>query len=182
MDSIRGGKFALANTNKMLKSYQGLTGLKTGYIREAGFCISASAEREGLGLVAVVMAAPTKENRMADATALLNYGFANFTSYTPPADLLQPLPVTRGQADTVQPVLQDSRTFVVEKEKAAQLETQLDLPEAVEAPVAKGQPLGQLIVTSGSEILLTVPVVAAEGVEALGLKDLFFSLWGCLLG
>ncbi len=182
MDSIRGGKFALANTNKMLKSYQGLTGLKTGYIREAGFCISASAEREGLGLVAVVMAAPTKENRMADATALLNYGFANFTSYTPPADLLQPLPVTRGQADTVQPVLQDSRTFVVEKEKAAQLETQLDLPEAVEAPVAKWQPLGQLTVTSGSEILLTVPVVAVEGVEALGLKDLFFSLWGCLLG
>lgn len=82
MDTVRGGKFGLANTNKMLKSYQGLTGLKTGYIREAGFCISASAERDGLSLVAVVMAAPTKENRTADATALLNYGFANFTAYT----------------------------------------------------------------------------------------------------
>ena len=86
MDTVRGGKFGLANTNKMLKSYQGLTGLKTGYIREAGFCISASAERDGLSLVAVVMAAPTKENRTADATALLNYGFANFTAYTPAAE------------------------------------------------------------------------------------------------
>lgn len=84
MDSIRGGKFALANTNKMLRSYKGLTGLKTGYIREAGFCISASAERDGLSLVAVVMAAPTKEERMADATSLLNYGFANFAAWTPP--------------------------------------------------------------------------------------------------
>ena len=94
MDSIRGGKFSLANTNKMLKSYPGLTGLKTGYIAEAGYCISASAERDGLSLVAVVMAAPTKETRMADASALLNYGFANFMAYTPPADVLTPVPVT----------------------------------------------------------------------------------------
>ena len=100
MDSIRGGKFALANTNKMLRSYKGLTGLKTGYIREAGFCISASAEREGLSLVAVVMAAPTKEDRMADAAALLNYGFANFTAWTPPEESCAAVPVTLGRADS----------------------------------------------------------------------------------
>lgn len=115
MDTVRGGKFGLANTNKMLKSYQGLTGLKTGYIREAGFCISASAERDGLSLVAVVMAAPTKENRTADATALLNYGFANFTAYMPAADDLAPIPVTLGTAETVQPVLEGSDSFVIKR-------------------------------------------------------------------
>ncbi|MDO4269992.1 MAG: D-alanyl-D-alanine carboxypeptidase family protein [Eubacteriales bacterium] len=182
MDSIRGGKFALANTNKMLKSYQGLTGLKTGYISEAGFCISASAEREGLGLVAVVMAAPTKEARMADATALLNYGFANFTAYTPPSDALAPVPVTLGKADFVQPVMEGGETLVIEKAKAAELETRLDLPETLAAPVEAGQKIGELTVLSGGETVLTVPLTAAESVEAKGLRDLFSSFWSELLG
>ena len=119
----------------MLKSYPGLTGLKTGYISEAGFCISASAERDGLSLVAVVMAAPTKETRMADASALLNYGFANFAAYTPPADILTPVPVALGRADTVQPAMQGGTSFIVEKAKADTLETHLELPESLTAPV-----------------------------------------------
>ena len=182
MDSIRGGTFSLANTNKMLKSYQGLTGLKTGYISEAGYCISASAERDGLSLVAVVMAAPTKENRMADATALLNYGFANFTSYTPPADILTPVPVKLGRADTVQPVMQGSTSFIVEKEMAQQLETHLELPESISAPVQAGQQIGSLTVTSGGQTLLEAPLVASETVEALSVPELFRSLLGSLCG
>ena len=182
MDSIRGGKFSLANTNKMLKSYPGLTGLKTGYISEAGFCISASAERDGLSLVAVVMAAPTKETRMADASALLNYGFANFTVYTPPADLLQPIPVQLGNADSVQPVLQDSQSFVVEKEKASQLETHLELPDTLQAPVEAGQQIGELTVSSGGETLLTLPITAAEAVEMTTIPDLLLEFLGKLAG
>ena len=182
MDSIRGGKFSLANTNKMLKSYPGLTGLKTGYISEAGFCISASAERDGLSLVAVVMAAPTKETRMADASALLNYGFANFTVYTPPDDLLQPVPVQLGNADFVQPVLQNDQSIVVEKEKAAQLETQLDLPEALQAPITAGQQIGQLTVTSGGETLLQLPITAAEDVAARSVPGLLIEFMGKLVG
>lgn len=182
MDSIRGGKFSLANTNKMLKSYPGLTGLKTGYISEAGFCISASAERDGLSLVAVVMAAPTKETRMADASALLNYGFANFTVYTPPDDLLQPVPVQLGNADFVQPVLQNDQSIVVEKEKAAQLETQLDLPEALQAPITAGQQIGQLTVTSGGETLLQLPITAAEEVAARSVPGLLIEFMGKLVG
>lgn len=182
MDSIRGGKFSLANTNKMLKSYPGLTGLKTGYISEAGFCISASAERDGLSLVAVVMAAPTKETRMADASALLNYGFANFTVYTPPADLLQPVPVQLGNADSVQPVLQDSQSFVVEKEKASQLETHLELPDTLQAPVEAGQQIGELTVSSGGETLLTLPITAAEAVEMTTIPDLLLEFLGKLAG
>ncbi|MGO5029960.1 D-alanyl-D-alanine carboxypeptidase family protein [Candidatus Agathobaculum pullicola] len=182
MDSIRGGKFSLANTNKMLKSYPGLTGLKTGYISEAGFCISASAERDGLSLVAVVMAAPTKETRMADASALLNYGFANFTVYTPPDDLLQPVPVQLGNANFVQPILQNDQSIVVEKEKAAQLETQLDLPEALQAPITAGQQIGQLTVTSGGETLLQLPITAAEDVAARSVPGLLIEFMGKLVG
>ena len=182
MDSIRGGKFSLANTNKMLKSYPGLTGLKTGYISEAGFCISASAERDGLSLVAVVMAAPTKETRMADASALLNYGFANFTVYTPPDDLLQPVPVQLGSADFVQPVLQNDQSIVVEKEKAAQLETQLDLPDALQAPITAGKQIGELTVTSGGETLMRLPITAAEDVQARSIPGLLLAFLGKLVG
>ena len=182
MDSIRGGKFSLANTNKMLKSYPGLTGLKTGYTSEAGYCISASAERDGLSLIAVVMAAPTKENRMADATALLNYGFANFTAYTPPQDALAPVPVALGKADSVQPVLQDESSFVIEKIQAGELETQIELPELLTAPVEAGQEIGSLTVTSGGQTVLRVPLAAAETVEAVTPPDLFRTLLGSLFG
>lgn len=182
MDSIRDGKFSLANTNKMLKSYPGLTGLKTGYIAEAGFCISASAERDGLSLVAVVMAAPTKETRMADASALLNYGFANFTVYTPPDDLLQPVPVQLGSADFVNPVLSSDQSIVIEKEKAAQLETQLNLPESLQAPITAGQQIGELTVTSGGETLLQLPITAAEDVEARSIPGLLLAFLGKLVG
>ncbi len=182
MDSIRGGKFSLANTNKMLKSYPGLTGLKTGYTSEAGYCISASAERDGLSLIAVVMAAPTKENRMADATALLNYGFANFTAYTPPQDALAPVPVALGKADSVQPVLQDESSFVIEKTQAGELETQIELPESLTAPVEAGQEIGSLTVTSGGQTVLRVPLAAAETVEAVTPPDLFRTLLGSLFG
>ena len=182
MDSIRGGKFSLANTNKMLKSYPGLTGLKTGYTSEAGYCISASAERDGLSLIAVVMAAPTKENRMADATALLNYGFANFTAYTPPQDALAPVPVALGKADSVQPVLQDESSYVIEKIQAGELETQIELPESLTAPVEAGQEIGSLTVTSGGQTVLRVPLAAAETVEAVTPPDLFRTLLGSLFG
>lgn len=182
MDSIRGGKFSLANTNKMLKSYPGLTGLKTGYTSEAGYCISASAERDGLSLIAVVMAAPTKENRMADATTLLNYGFANFTAYMPPQDALAPVPVELGRADSVQPVLQDESSFVIEKTQAGELETQIELPESLTAPVEAGQEIGSLIVTSGGQTVLRVPLAAAETVEAVTPPDLFRTLLGSLFG
>ena len=182
MDSIRGGTFSLANTNKMLKSYPGLTGLKTGYISEAGYCISASAERDGLSLVAVVMAAPTKENRMADASALLNYGFANFAAYTPPADELTPVPVALGLADSVQPVMQGGASFIVEKEKISALETHMELPAALTAPVQAGQEIGKLTVTNGGETLLEVPLTAAETVEAVTVAALFLSFLGGLSG
>lgn len=176
MDSIRGGKFALANTNKMLRSYKGLTGLKTGYIREAGFCISASAERDGLSLVAVVMAAPTKEERMADATALLNYGFANFAAWTPPEEALAPVPVSLGRADSVPLRIEGESACVLEKSAAASAEAERNVPDCLTAPVEEGQQVGTLYLKSGGETVLTVPLYAAESVDAVTVFDLWTRL------
>lgn len=181
MDTIRDGKFALANTNKMLKSYQGINGLKTGYIAEAGFCISASAERDGLNLVAVVMAAPTKEKRTADVTSLLNYGFANFAAYTPPEDVLSPMPVVLGDAPSVQPIIQGGGSLILEKSVINQLETVLDLPESIAAPITAGQQLGELRIISNGQTLLTTPIVAAETIEAKRLSGIFMDILRALV-
>ena len=152
---------------------KGLTGLKTGYIREAGFCISASAERGGLSLVAVVMAAPTKEDRMADAAALLNYGFANFTAWTPPEESCAAVPVTLGRADTVALRMEGDSVCVLEKSAVSTVEAERRVPESLTAPVEEGQQVGELIVRNGGETLLTVPLCAAESVEAVTVFDLF---------
>lgn len=119
---------------------------------------------------------------MADASALLNYGFANFAAYTPPADILMPVPVALGRADTVQPVMQGGTSFIVEKAKADTLETHLELPESLTAPVKQGQEIGRLTVTSGGETLLEVPLAAAEAVEAVTVVDLFTSFLCGLCG
>ena len=183
MDTIRGGQFSLANTNKMLRSYQGLIGLKTGYISEAGFCISAAAERDGMTLIATVMAAPTKEDRMADATALLNYGFANFAPYTPDlSEALTPVPVTMGRAETVDVEAGACGTLIVEKEKLAGLQTRVTLPESVEAPVAAGQVLGTAEVLDGETVLASIELTAAAAVERLTFRDLYLSLLRVMLG
>lgn len=174
MDSIRNGEFQLANTNKMLRSYNGLIGLKTGYISEAGFCISAAAERDGMTLIATVMAAPTKEDRMADASALLNYGFANFTSYAPDTSSLpERLPVRLGKTSSVKLSAECSDTVTVEKERASALETRITLPDELAAPVVQGQKIGEMCILSDGETLMTVPIKAAETVEQKGILDIY---------
>ncbi|MCI9482911.1 MAG: D-alanyl-D-alanine carboxypeptidase [Clostridiaceae bacterium] len=174
MDTIRNGEFSLANTNKMLKSYEGMIGLKTGYISQAGFCISAAAERSGMTLIATVMAAPTKEARTADVSSLLNYGFANFAPYTPNlSGKLNPVAVRLGKELSVTPVPENAGSLVLAKEELAELTTEVQLVDAVDAPVEKGQKLGSAIVKSGGEVLMTIPLTAANTVEALTFGDIY---------
>ena len=176
MDTIRNGEFSLANTNKMLRSYNGLVGLKTGYISEAGFCISAVAERDGMTLIATVMGAPTKEDRTADATVLLDYGFANFAPYTPDLSAaLTPLRVRMGQKETVTLEAGEIQPVVVAKEEAANVTTETHLPDAVDAPIEAGQELGSVTVKSGDKTLLTIPLAAAEAVDRLRFGDVYQS-------
>ena len=163
-DSIRGGTFDLANTNKLIRRYDGATGLKTGYTASAGYCISATAEREGMELIAVVMKGETADKRNADAKALLNYGFSAYALVSAaPEEPLPALPVTMGETDSVSLTLPpDALTAVVEKGQAAALERRIDLPESLPAPVRQGQQVGTLTLCSGDTELLTVPILAAE--------------------
>ena len=170
MDTLRGGTFGLSNTNKLIRFYDGATGLKTGFTREAGYCISATAERDGMELIAVIMKGTTSDSRNADAKTLLNYGFSTYTLVdVQPQEPLAPLPVTLGAADSVALTLPaEGHTLLVEKSRAGSLTQTVDLPESVAAPVQAGQQLGTLTVTdSGGDTLLTVPLLAAEPVEAL---------------
>ena len=163
-DSIRGGTFDLANTNKLIRRYDGAMGLKTGYTASAGYCISATAEREGMELIAVVMKGETADKRNADAKALLNYGFSAYALVSAaPEEPLPALPVTMGETDSVSLTLPpDALTAVVEKAQAAALERRIDLPESLPAPVRQGQQVGTLTLCSGDTELMTVPILAAE--------------------
>ena len=163
-DSIRNGTFDLANTNKLIRRYDGATGLKTGYTASAGYCISATAEREGMELIAVVMKGETADKRNADAKALLNYGFSAYALVSAaPEEALPALPVTMGEVDTVSLTLPpDALTAVVEKAQVASLERRIDLPESLPAPVRQGQQVGTLTLCSGDTELMTVPILAAE--------------------
>ena len=163
-DSIRNGTFDLANTNKLIRRYDGATGLKTGYTTSAGYCISATAEREGMELIAVVMKGETADKRNTDAKALLNYGFSAYALVSAaPEEPLPALPVTMGEVDTVALMLPpDALTAVVEKAQAAALERRIDLPESLPAPVRQGQQVGTLTLCSGDTELMTVPILAAE--------------------
>ena len=163
-DSIRGGTFDLANTNKLIRRYDGATGLKTGYTASAGYCISATAEREGMELIAVVMKGETADKRNADAKALLNYGFSAYALVSAaPEEPLPARPVTMGETDSVSLTLPpDALTAVVEKAQAAALERRIDLPESLPAPVRQGQQVGTLTLCSGDTELMTVPILAAE--------------------
>ena len=177
-DSIRNGTFDLANTNKLIRRYDGATGLKTGYTASAGYCISATAEREGMELIAVVMKGETADKRNADAKALLNYGFSAYALVSAaPEEPLPALPVTMGEVDTVALTLPpDALTAVVEKAQAAALERRIDLPESLPAPVRQGQQVGTLTLCSGDTELMTVPILAAEDAAGRSWGQMFTDL------
>ena len=174
MDTIRGGTFGLSNTNKLVRFYDGCTGLKTGYTERAGYCISATAERDGMELIAVIMKGETADKRNEDAKTLLNYGFSTYqlTDITP-ADPLPALPVTLGQTDTVALTLPSEGTTVLRRKGEGAPETALDIPEAVTAPVTQGQQVGELTVTFPDGDVLRLPVLAAEGVARRTWGQLF---------
>ena len=182
-DYIREGTSVLNNTNKMLKSYQGITGLKTGFTTTAGYCISATAEREGLHLIAVVMGGASRESRNGDAAALLNWGFANYAAVTLTADRpLLPVPVEMGRRQWVEVELGQQTPLVLERASLGTLEKTVELPERVHAPVEQGQALGCLVVRQGGAEVCRVPIVACGSVERLGLWDVFQRVLMCVCG
>lgn len=169
MDTLRGGATQLVNTNKLLKSYSGITGLKTGTTGKAGVCISASAERDGLRLIAVVLGAASGKERFQAASTLLDYGFSHFESAAAelPADAPLSLPVERGTAESVALTYTAPERCLMPKGESSTLQVALDLPQKLAAPIRAGETVGTVKISNGSAELASYPVTAAQDVDAL---------------
>ena len=176
MDTVRDGQFGLSNTNKLVRFYDGTTGLKTGYTSAAGHCLSASAERNGMELIAVVLHCASSTDRFESAKALLNYGFSNYALVTPELGELPAVPVTLGTAAEITPVLADETPILIDKALAAGAETRVCVDESGTAPVEAGQTLGTLTITSGGQTIAERDLVAPEAVEALRWGDVFLQM------
>lgn len=174
MDSLRDGAFQLANTNKLIRFYEGATGLKTGSTDSALYCLSATAEREGMELIAVVLKSPSSDKRFESAKSMLNFGFANYTLLDVyPNAALPPIDVLLGVSSQVQPKLARSSRILIPKSDLNNVNTELHLSENVEAPVEAGQKLGEMVVTVNGAERETIPIIASEGVERLTVPGIF---------
>ena len=173
MDTVRDGTFGLANTNKLVRFYNGATGLKTGFTSSAGYCLSATASREGLSLVAVVMGAESSQDRFSACKQMLDYGFANFALVEPEVPQANEVAVKLGKSGSVTAVPGEETKLLIDKSQRGDITTEITLEEFVTAPVSKGQKIGTLTVKAGDQILAQVNMVAEEGVERLRWGDVF---------
>ena len=175
MDTVRNGTFGLANTNKMVRFYNGCTGLKTGFTQKAGYCLSATAKREDMELIAVVMGAESSQDRFGACKQLLDYGFANFALVSPQTQA-QTVPVRLGTDNTVTAVPAEKGAVLIDKSQKSMVETQIELLPEVAAPVGKGQRLGTVTLKAGQQILKEIPLIAEEGVARLTWSEIFWQI------
>ena len=179
MDSLRGGKTELVNTNRLVRFYQGCIGLKTGTTTKAGFCVSAVAEREGTTLCAVILGAKNSDERFNSAAKLLDYGFSNYESITPKIDLSQaePVKVSGGLQRFATPVLaQQNFQVTVPKGEGGNVRTKIEMNRQIAAPVEKGQVIGKVTVYLGKEVLGTAALVSADSIGKLTFWQAFKKL------
>lgn len=176
MDTVRDGRFGLANTNKLIHAYPGATGLKTGYTQQAMHCLSASAERDGVEYIAVVLHAESSKARFADAATLLNFAFANYSLYSVAANtVIPPVRVRFAETDSVQPVLSGTDAIVVRKGMAAP-QTDIALNEDLCAPLEPGAQVGTVTVTDSSGDTLILPLVVPDGAARISTAHLWLQL------
>ena len=180
MDTVRGGLFGLTNTNRLVRYYSGCTGLKTGYTSQAGYCVSASAERNGVSLICVVMGAESSEIRNSTATSLLDWGFANYGVYRHEAKALEPLKVLGGVADSVEIGYEDF-SFVTEKSSIGKIQYKIVLPESISAPIASGDKVGEVVFTLDGKEIGRIPITALATVNRIGFGELWLRMLGRFL-
>ncbi|WP_411676641.1 D-alanyl-D-alanine carboxypeptidase family protein [Caproicibacter sp.] len=178
MDNVRGGKTQLVNTNKLLKSYKGITGLKTGTTGKAGSCISATAERDGVSLIAVVLGSSSTSDRFKAASTLLDYGFANWSVVKPqiPPEANVPIVVENGMNAVVEPNVNSNESILVPKGKAGDVKSKVSLNSEIRAPVEEGQVLGKITYSLNNEVLKESEIRAKKAVEAITFTSAFFLL------
>ena len=176
MDTLRDGTFGLSNTNKLVRFYSGATGLKTGFTSGAGYCLSASAQRDGMELIAVVMGSSTSKDRFNGCKMLLDRGFANWAVVEPALQGELTVPVTLGKETQVEAVLGTADAILLEKGLKGSVTTDIELEASVAAPVSTGQRLGTMTVRAGEQVLAKLPLVAKAPVEKLGYWDIVVML------
>ena len=174
MDTIRDGAFGLTNTNRLVRFYRGCTGLKTGSTAKAKFCVSVTAEREGLSLICVVMAANSRDERNAIATKLLDFGFANYATLEAAGGTLEAR-VTGGKTATLT-LGYPAFSATVPKGAASRVEKAVELPETIAAPVEAGQEVGHVTYTLDGKELGRVPITASSAVEKMDISTMFWRL------
>lgn len=181
MDTLRDGQFQLANTNKLIYYYNGATGLKTGSTDKALFCLSATAMRDNMELIAVVLGSPTSSDRFESAKSLLNYGFANYTILdVQPTEAIPPVLVNLGTAPSVQPVPSKSSRILVTKNNMNNVRTEISITDTVDAPVEPGQRLGEMTVYMDDAEYEVIPLIASEPVPRLSFSQIFTKLLNVL--
>ncbi len=171
MDTVRNGEFGLTNTNRLIRFYKGATGLKTGSTSKAGFCISATAERDGMTLIAVIMASPSRDSRNNSAVSLLNYGFSNYTLYKNPTSVSVDIPVIKGIEQNCHTVSEEFCT-VIPKNQAGNVEIKTETETFLTAPVSKGQVVGKITYTANGKTLGTSKIIASEAIDTIGFFDI----------
>lgn len=169
MDTLREGTTELVNTNKLVRFYKGCTGLKTGTTSGAGSCVSVSATRDGMELIAVVMGCTTSKDRFNSARTLLDYGFANFSVYKPTLtkEELAPVSVSKGTKENVNVMLGESDVLVIPKGQDKSIKKSISMAENLAAPVMKGQAIGKLTLTLNEEELASFDIVSCDNCEAM---------------
>lgn len=177
-DSLRNGQSGLSNTNKLVRNYSGCTGLKTGSTSLALFNLSASATRDGLSLIAVIMKAPTSAIRFSNASSLLDYGFSNYSykSFGTQSEVVKSIAVTKGVSQEINAVYETSPSFLIKKGEESSITYEINLPESVQAPITQGQQLGTIKYYLNSSELETVSLIAENSVTKISLLNMTKSL------
>jgi len=183
MDSLRDGASELVNTNKLVRHYNGATGLKTGTTAAAGHCLAATAERDGIAFVAVILGCETTDERFGGARAMLDYGFANYTLYIPAADetALPAVTVRHGTADAVKVKVGEATPLLLKRGQEKQVTPKIELAQTVEAPVTAGQVLGEWQLLLDNEVIAKIPLCAEKQVDKMTLKSALTRIFALLV-
>ena len=174
-DSIRNGEFTLTNTNRLVRYYDGCNGLKTGSTDKAGYCVSATAKRGNMQLIAVILGARTRDERNAAARELLDYGFANFSLYEKSEEYIEDIKITKGSIDNA-PLYSSSFRTVIDKAKQGSVELEYDIPETIIAPIKAGDSVGKVIYKIDGEQIGSSKIYIKEDVEKIAFTDLFIRI------
>ena len=174
-DSIRNGEFTLTNTNRLVRYYDGCNGLKTGSTDKAGYCVSVTAKRGNMQLVAVIMGAKTRDERNAAARELLDYGFANFALYEREESFVESIPVTKGTVN-ITPIYSGGLSIVIDKSNQGKIQMEYEIPDTLTAPLKEGEIVGRVIYKVGDEQIGASDIYIKDGIDKISFTDLFIRI------